>query len=92
MEISSLPNKEFKAMVIKMFTEPGERIEEHSGNFNKELENIKKNQLEQKNVLTEMKNTLEGINSRLGDTQEWISNLEERIVEITQSEQVKRKK
>ena len=39
-----------------------------------------------------MKNTLEGINSRLGDTQEWISNLEERIVEITQSEQVKRKK
>ena len=84
MEISSLPNKEFKAMVIKMFTEPGERIEEHSGNFNKELENIKKNQLEQKNVLTEMKNTLEGINSRLEDAEEWINSLEDKVVEIIQ--------
>ena len=39
-----------------------------------------------------LKNTLEGINSRLDDTEEWISELEERIVEITQAEQKKRKK
>ena len=38
-----------------------------------------------------MKNTLEGINSRLGDTEEHISNLENRIMEITQSEQQKGK-
>ena len=36
-----------------------------------------------------MKNTLEGINSRLGDTEEHISNLEDRIVKITLSEQQK---
>ena len=43
-----------------------------------------------KNKITERKNTLEGINSRLGDT-EVISDLEDRIKEITQSKQQKEK-
>ena len=43
-EINSLPDKEYKIIVIKMFTGLGRRIDEHSENFNKELENIKKNQ------------------------------------------------
>ena len=30
---------------------------------------------------------IEGINSRLVDTEEWVSNLEDRVVEITQAEQ-----
>ena len=38
-----------------------------------------------------MKNTPEGINSRLGDTEERISDLEDRIMEIIQSEQEKEK-
>ena len=37
-----------------------------TGRILKELENIKKNQTKLKNILTEMKDTLEGINSRLG--------------------------
>ncbi|CAD7673635.1 unnamed protein product [Nyctereutes procyonoides] len=32
-------------------------------NFNKEIENIKKTQLELKNTITQIKNTLEGISS-----------------------------
>ena len=36
-EISNLPDKEFKALVIKMLTELGKRIDEHNENFNKEL-------------------------------------------------------
>ena len=67
-----------------MLTELGKRIDEHSESFNKELENIRKNQLELENKITEMKTILEGINSRLGDTEEGISDLEERIMEITQ--------
>ena len=39
-----------------------------------------------------MKNILEGINSRLGDTEECISNLEDRIMEVIQSKQPKKKK
>ena len=41
MEINNLPDKEFKAIII-MLTELGKRIEEHSENFNKGLEDIKK--------------------------------------------------
>ena len=41
-EINDLPDKEFKALVIKMSSELGKRIDIHSENFNKEPENIKK--------------------------------------------------
>ena len=51
-----------------------------------ESENTKKNQTELKNTITEIlkkRNTLEGINSRLDDTQDWLRKLEDRVVEIT---------
>ena len=35
-ETNNLPDKEFKAIVIKMLTELGKRIDEHSENFNTE--------------------------------------------------------
>ena len=38
-----------------MLTELEKRIEEHSENFNKQLENTKKNQSELKNTITKMK-------------------------------------
>ena len=38
-----------------------------------------------------MKNTLDGINSGLDDREVWISELEDRVVEITQLEQKKKK-
>ena len=41
---------------------------------------------------TKLKNTLEWINSSLNKEEEWISELEDRIVEITDDEQKKRKK
>lgn len=41
-ELSNLPGKEFKVMVIKMFTKFRKRIKRCSENFNKELGNIKK--------------------------------------------------
>ena len=39
-----------------------------------------------------MKNTVEGIRSRLNDAEEWIVQLENRVVEITDAEQKKEKK
>ena len=44
-----------------------------------------------KNTVTEMKNTVEGINSRLGDREEHINDLEDRKMETTQSGQQKEK-
>ena len=84
MNISRLLDKEFK-VIIKMITDLGRRTDDHNENFNKELENIKKNKLEI-NKITEMKNILEGINNRLDDMEEWKSNLEDIIVEITQAD------
>ena len=89
MKICNLPDKEFKVMDIKMLTECQKRME-HNKNFNKELENIRQNQNQLKNIVTEMKNTVGG-SSRLDDTEQ-ISNLEDRIMVITQSEQQKEKR
>ena len=50
----------------------------------------KTNQSELNYTITEMKNTPEGMNSRLGIT-DLVSDLEDRIMEITQSEQQKEK-
>ena len=44
------------------------------------------------NTITEMKNTLEGINNRITEAEEWISELEDRTVEITATEQNKENK
>ena len=38
------------------------------------------------NAITEMKNTLEGMNSRVTEAEEWISDLEDKMVEITAEE------
>ena len=44
------------------------------------------------NTITEMKNTLEGINSRITEAEEWISDLVDRMVEFTAVEQNKEKR
>lgn len=65
MEMSNVPNKELKFMVIKMLTELGRRMDEHNVNFNKEMENIRKYHIEVmevKNSITE--NTLGGLDTR----------------------------
>ena len=44
------------------------------------------------NTITEMKTTLEGINSRITEVEERISDLEDRMVEFTAAEQNKEKR
>ena len=44
------------------------------------------------NTITEIKNSLEGTNSRIQETEEWISNVEVRLVEITDVEQKREKR
>ena len=74
MEISNLADKGFKILVIGMFTKFGmEEWMDHSENFNKATENIRKYQIELiewKNTITELKNTTEGFNSRLDKVEE----------------------
>ena len=44
------------------------------------------------NTITQMKNTLEGINSRITEAEEQISDLQDRMVEITAAEHNKEKR
>lgn len=56
MEISKLPGKEFRVVVIKVLIDLGRRMDDD--NFNKEIENIRKYQMEVselKNTITELK-------------------------------------
>ena len=52
MEISNLFNKGLKVIITKTLTEPDRRMDECGKNFNKAIENIKKNQTQIKNTLT----------------------------------------
>ena len=88
MEIGILPEKEFKIMVVKMIQDLGKRMKAKITKmlkmFTKDLEKLKKQ--------TEINNTLEGINSRITEAEQ-INDLEDRMVELTATEQnIKRMK
>ena len=60
--------------------------------INKNLEELKIKHIETNNTITEIKNTSEGINSRISETEEWISELKDKMMEITSEEQSKVKR
>ena len=66
-EVSNLSDSEFKTLVIRMLKE----LSEH-------LNNIKKIQSEIKDTLIEMKNNLQGNNSRVDEAENQINNLEQK--------------
>ena len=53
---------------------------------------MKNKDTETNSTITEIKNTLEGINSRISEAEEQISKLEDKMVEITFEEQNKVKR
>ena len=60
--------------------------------FNKDLEEIKKSQSIVINVITDIKSTLEGTNSRITEAEDRISEVEDTMVEINEAERKKEKK
>ena len=80
-EIGNLPEKQFRIMIIKMIQNLENkmelqinsletRIEKIQEMFNKDLEEMKKCQLKMNNAINEIKNTLEGTNSRITEGEE----------------------
>ena len=57
--------------------------------FNKDLEEIEKSQSIMNNAINEIKNTLEGTNSRITEAEDRISEVENIMVEINESERKK---
>ena len=72
MEICNLSDTEFKTLVIRMLKELSE-----------DLNNIKKIQSEPKATLTEIKNNLQGNNSRVDEAEDQINNLEHKEAKTT---------
>ena len=90
-EIGNLPEKEFRVMIVKMIQNLGNRIEKIQETFNKDLEELNSKQTMMNYTINETQNSLEGINGRITETEEWISDLEDKIVAITTAEQNKEK-
>ena len=91
-ETGSLPEKVFRVMIVKMIQNLGKRMEKIQETFNKDLQELKGKQTMMNNTIKENKNSLKGINSRITEAEEQISDLEDKIVEITIGEQNKEKR
>ena len=60
--------------------------------FNKDQKKFKKSQYIKSNAINEIRNTLEGSNSRITEAEDRISEVEDRMVEINESERKKGKR
>ena len=69
-EIGKVPETEFRIMLVKMIKNLESKMEKMKASINKDLEKLKKKHAETNNTITEIKNTLEGINSRISEAEE----------------------
>ena len=58
-KIGSLPEKEFRVMIVKMIQNRGSRMEKIEETFNKDLEELKSKQTMMNNTRNEINNSLE---------------------------------
>ena len=66
-EIGKLPEKEFRIMIVKMIRNLENKMEKLQESINKDLEELKNKHTEKNKTITEIKNTVEGINSRISE-------------------------
>ena len=76
-EIGSLPEIEFRVMIVKMIQNLRNRMEKIQETFTKDLEKLRRKQTVMNNRVSEVKNSLEGINSRITEKEEQISEPED---------------
>ena len=69
-KIGKLPEKEFRIMIVKIIKNLESKMEKMQESINKYLEKLKNKYTETNNTISEIKNTLEGINSRISEAEE----------------------
>ena len=74
-------------MIVKIIKNLENKMEKMQESINKDLGELNNN-----NTITEIKNTLEGINSRISEAEEQISKLEDKMMETTAEEENKVKR
>ena len=101
-EIGTLPHKDFRILIVKMIQNLESKMESQINNletriekmqerFYKDLEEIK-SQYTMNNAINEIKNTLEATNSRIMEAEDSISEIKDKMVEISESERKKEKR
>ena len=99
-EIGSLPEKEFRIMVVKMIQNLENKMELQINSletrtekiqemFNKDLKEIKKESI-MNNAINEIKSTLRKTNSKITEAEDRINEVEDRMVEINEAEREKK--
>ena len=66
-----------------------DKMEKMQESTNKALEELTNKHTETNNTITVIKNSLESTNRRIYEAEKWISELEDKMVEITSEEQNK---
>ena len=69
-EIGKLPEKEFRIMIVKVTKNLESKMKKMQESINKDLEESKNKHTETNSTITEIKNTPEGINSRISKAEE----------------------
>ena len=69
-EIGKLPEKELRIMIVRNIKNLENKMEKMQELINKDLEELKNKHTETNNTITEIKNILEGISSRISEAQE----------------------
>ena len=98
-EIGSLPEKEFRIMIVKMIQNLENKMELQMNSLETRMEKMQemckkgleeiKSQSIMNNAITEIKSPLKGTNSRITEAEERISEVEDRMVEINKAEKKK---
>ena len=88
-ETGKLPKKDFRIMIVKIIKNLENKMEKMQESINKHLEELKNKHTETNNTCTEIKNTLGRTSSRKAEAEEGISELEDKMMEITSEEQIK---
>ena len=82
--------------MLKMMQDIGNKLEAKMDNLqetlSKEIQDIKLKQEEMQHTITEIKYSLEAANSRIQEAEEWISEVEDRLGEITDGEKKRGKR
>ena len=87
-----MSDSKYKVMLIKILDRIEKEVQDLHETLHKEIEDLRKNQLEIINSLNEIKNTPSGINSKKEEGEEQINNLKDKVMESNQAEQMRGEK
>lgn len=76
-----MPDPEFKAIIVRIQAGLKKSIEGIRETLTTEVKELKTNQAKMKNAITKIQNQLDIMTTRIEESEEWVSNIEDKILE-----------